>query len=466
MSMLHAYHSKIPYRLVNGKPYITVSAKGISNGLSDTFNDGADFGPDTLLNATAPNQYGPPYTQTVGIQEAMNYSATSPLFASDPGHLFYPIRLLAGNFEFSTPVTYGIGNHSPSDVFTIDVSGSGIQTTVISYTGTGNAITIHPSIGEVALRDFTINNPNTTANTMIYWDTTVTYNQLVVKGINNGQPTSSYLMYFNNVFDAIIKDVVTPTIYGIYINGTSNLPGFLYMHNQIWGGGTQTEIGQFVLADISGLYQKLVVSNPVSVLKLSNFDGGNAGITFNAPVDTVLIENGALGGNPSLIVNANVNYIKIMSCIVSGVLIGSTNTSQSYTVGVLSIDGLYNSYIHDTFSNASNVNISAYDFRNIPSGTYTSMPTQSTTNGTTAGTVSMDAVEFRAEYKKYVITFSGYENDTTTNQVINFPIPFSSYAVITGNNTGLTVSTTTTGITITSPNSTATFSGIVIVEGY
>ena len=455
----------IPQLVFRGKPYITVSPRGISNGLSDTLNDGADFGPDTLLNATAPNQYGPPYTQTVGIQEAMNYSATSPLFASDPGHLFYPIRLLAGNFEFSTPVTYGIGNYSPSDVFTIDISGSGIQSTVITYTGTGNAITIHPSIGEVALSGFTINNPNGTANTMIYWDTTVTYNQLVVKDINNGQGTSSYLMYFNNVFNATIKDVVTPAIYGIYINGNSNNSGFLYMHNQIWGG-TQTEIGQFVFADISGLNQKLVVSNPVSVLKLSNFIGGDAGITFNAPVDTVLIENGALGGNPSLIVNANVDYIKIMSCIVSGVLIGSTNTSQNYTVGVLSIDGLYNFYIHDAFSNASNVKINAYDFRNIPSGTYTSMPTQSTTNGTTAGTVSMNAVEFRAEYKKYVITFSGYENNTTTNQTINFPLPFSSYAVITGNNTGLTVSTTTTGITITAPNSTATFSGIVIVEGY
>ena len=242
----------IPQLVFRGKPYITVSPRGISNGLSDTLNDGADFGPDTLLNATSPNQYGPPYTQTVGIQEAMNYSATSPLFASDPGHLFYPIRLLAGNFEFSTPVTYGIGNYSPSDVFTIDISGSGIQSTVITYTGTGNAITIHPSIGEVALRGFTINNPNATANTMIYWDTTVTFNQLVVKDINNGQGTSSYLMYFNNVFNATIKDVVSPAFYGIYINGNSNNSGFLYMHNQIWGGGIQTEIGQFVFADKIG----------------------------------------------------------------------------------------------------------------------------------------------------------------------------------------------------------------------
>jgi len=71
--ILHTYVPKVKYSKIQGKPYVTVSAKGISNGLSDTYNDGADFGPDTLLNATLPNQYGPPYTQTTGIQEALNY---------------------------------------------------------------------------------------------------------------------------------------------------------------------------------------------------------------------------------------------------------------------------------------------------------------------------------------------------------------------------------------------------------
>ena len=90
---------------------------------------------------------------------------------------------------------------------------------------------------------------------------------------------------------------------------------------------------------------------------------------------------------------------------------------------------------------------------------------QSSTSGPTAGTVTMLLVNNSSYYKKYVIIFSGYENATTTNQTINYPLPFRNYAVITANNTGLTVSTTTTGITITSPNSTSTYSGIVIVEG-
>ena len=53
------------------KGYISVSAKGIINGLSNQPNDGADFGPDTYN----PNYSGSgiPYTQTSGLQEAINY---------------------------------------------------------------------------------------------------------------------------------------------------------------------------------------------------------------------------------------------------------------------------------------------------------------------------------------------------------------------------------------------------------
>jgi len=442
---------------------ITVSSRGISNGLSKVYNDGADFGPDTMLNATSKGQYGPPYTQTSGIQEAFNYSATSPLFSSDTGHLFYPIKLLVGNFEFSTPITYGIGNHSPSDSFSINIEGSGYVSTILSYTGTGTAITIDTNINNIYLGNFSVDNPNATADTMIYWDSAKgsTGNVLTVENINNGQGTSSYLMHFNNVYLATIKNVVTPSGYGIYINGSGS-NSFLYMQNQIWSG-TYTTIGNFDFAYISGINQYVIVNNPIGMLKITNF---NNGAIFNAPVDTVLMENGVLGGNPSLIVNANVNYIKLLSNIVSGVLISSTNSPTQNTIGVLSVDGIYNTYLHEAFSNVTNVKINAYDFRNIPSGTFTTMPTQSSTNGTTAGTVSMDAVEYRIEYKKYVITFSGYENDTATNQTISYPLPFSTSAVISANNTGLTISTTTSGITITSPNSTTTYSGIVIVEGY
>ena len=57
---------------LQGKPYIAVSSKGIVNGLSTIPNDGADFGPDTTKGATAPGQYGSPYTETSGINEGIS----------------------------------------------------------------------------------------------------------------------------------------------------------------------------------------------------------------------------------------------------------------------------------------------------------------------------------------------------------------------------------------------------------
>jgi len=100
-NILHTYVPKVKYSKIQGKPYVTVSAKGISNGLSDTYNDGADFGPDTLLNATSPNQYGEPYTQTSGIQEAVNYAQ------NNGGGL---ILIKSGTIRSSTYVNITQGN--------------------------------------------------------------------------------------------------------------------------------------------------------------------------------------------------------------------------------------------------------------------------------------------------------------------------------------------------------------------
>ena len=73
------------------KGYITVSAKGVINGLSNQPNDGADFGPDTYN----PNYSGSgiPYTQTSGIQEAINYGVSNTELK---------IRLFDGIFNISS----------------------------------------------------------------------------------------------------------------------------------------------------------------------------------------------------------------------------------------------------------------------------------------------------------------------------------------------------------------------------
>ena len=99
---------------IRGKPYITVSAKGMINGLSNIPNDGADFGPDTTLNATGLGQYGSPYTETSGGQEGVDYVSNL-----DSGGV---VRFSGGKFIINS--TINIENTSAGDV-PIYLEGSG-----------------------------------------------------------------------------------------------------------------------------------------------------------------------------------------------------------------------------------------------------------------------------------------------------------------------------------------------------
>jgi hypothetical protein len=97
-----------PTSLKRKLPYVTVSARGLSNGLSSIPNDGADFGPDTLLGATAPGQYGPPYTQTSGIQEAINYlpQSSSNYSGSGGGRIYLRKGLYKIYSQIVIPANY------------------------------------------------------------------------------------------------------------------------------------------------------------------------------------------------------------------------------------------------------------------------------------------------------------------------------------------------------------------------
>ena len=109
------------WKSINGKPFITVSAKGRSNGLSTKINDGADFGPDTMLNATSPSQTGPPYTQTTGINEAISYAGSQGLE-----------KIVFGEGTFYT--NYYISNPYSNMVFI----GQGIHKTIITNYSPGS----------------------------------------------------------------------------------------------------------------------------------------------------------------------------------------------------------------------------------------------------------------------------------------------------------------------------------------
>ena len=79
-------------------PEIVVSSKGVANGLSEEFNDGWDFGPDSY-DPTSTSK--PPYTQTSGILEAKLYVDSKLLSTGE----VIKIKLTSGRFVFSPDAT-------------------------------------------------------------------------------------------------------------------------------------------------------------------------------------------------------------------------------------------------------------------------------------------------------------------------------------------------------------------------
>ena len=85
--------------------------------------------------------------------------------------------------------------------------------------------------------------------------------------------------------------------------------------------------------------------------------------------------------------------------------------------------------------------------------------------GTTAGTVTYRQIDLGG-VKVMVLYFNGYENDTTTNQSITFPIAYNNApTVAVGNSTLPAFTTSTTVLTITAPDATTTYTGTALVAG-
>ena len=161
------YRHPIPtWSILQGKPYVTVSAKGIANGLSTIINDGADFGVDTVG------------TTTSGIQEAINTGN--------------PVKLGAGNFVISNTIT--IPSHTVVD-------GMGEPLTNITYNGVNSAILI-PEIASQGNQNY----DNYLSNFSI------TLNSATGIGIE-GQSVAESV--FRNIY------VVYPGLYGFYFHAVN-----------------------------------------------------------------------------------------------------------------------------------------------------------------------------------------------------------------------------------------------------
>ena len=88
------------------------------------------------------------------------------------------------------------------------------------------------------------------------------------------------------------------------------------------------------------------------------------------------------------------------------------------------------------------------------------------TDGTTAGTITdYQTLSFQGSTKTDLINVSGYENDSATNQVITFANAYTTFNGIIANTTGLTITLSLTNITITAPDTTTLYTGIITIQG-
>jgi hypothetical protein len=345
---------------------ITVSSRGISNGLSTVYNDGADFGPDTRLGSSATGEYGPPYSQSTGIQEAWNYAfATATIDYPDQSNIkpgaywMKPILLLDGIFIVNQKVLL-----SPAvPIANPKMIGSGMMSTYVYWDFNDNCIEIDHTNENIAFSNIEIGYMQPQAGSNVGAGTAF-FAANYVSGDPSYQTNSfqSYDVAFANTFNGNAMFSLTgfqriilynPQVYsgGIY--------GALYAENTAYIG----VLGGYLWGQPYAFY----LNNVGSLVIYGSNTGGAGGVLSN--VDYVYIDD--YGVYDPLQINGNVGYIHLDSAS-SGYNSTLLNTQgdSAVTVAKLKIGNLNVSSNTLTLSGSSliTVNDIEVDTFNIASG--------------------------------------------------------------------------------------------------
>ena len=203
---------------IRGRPYVTVSSKGIANGLSRYPNDGADFGPDTTLGATAPGQYGSPYTETSGVQEGVNFIPNGGIVKLGDGHFIISETITVASYAVTIEGT-GYGDTGYATEITVNGNIDGFDFT----TGYGGAVKNMFIQGSGSTSSAAINHTSTAGQGFRVENVRIGgfYNGIVLTSAGNS--------FVNNIlFGTITGSAIT-------VNG-----GYDVMISNCLGGGTSS----------------------------------------------------------------------------------------------------------------------------------------------------------------------------------------------------------------------------------
>lgn len=191
----------------------------------------------------------------------------------------------------------------------------------------------------------------------------------------------------------------------------------------------------------------------------SNGPGGS-----NISILGAQIAGNGIAGNGVGAVTVNQGPATIEGCII-GEMAGFDNT-QAWAV-VIQASGVlvaYNTFLANQEGTITLTSAGATDTSLIGNVGFNDLI--NTTAGETAGTLYATYPEWGKAIKKMLVIVDSYENDTSTGQTLTYPFYFTYPPAVTVNTTGLTVSATTGGLTITAPDNTTTYSGVIEIVGF
>ena len=417
-----------------------------------------------------------PKTTSDGYGEALQYAIDNPINPTNSegiGYWLPEVKLMSGYYTVSKPIVLnvpyrimnltlkGVDSADPfiscafsstsGDEYPYAININSNDLTNIRYTNIQweHFVVAVPSVpsgfSPYGFANFDFSSVNTGQNVFVGYDLNVANSGWAGPPFNLIGFQQIHMYDFETYGGASVMDAGYCEFLGGYsdstilIGGISNGTYFSNMHGRVRPGGN--------------ISRWFLLNSPIV------FGVNGASATFT--IEQIIAFNATASNHPNLIFN---DYT------------GGTVTINQLTIYGASPIGNTSNYAFSA-TNGSSLVINEYYLYGIvpnPQGHYwVSIPANTTnpqlstsTSGTTAGTAVQVQTNFESLYKRVVFTFDGYENDTTTNQVIDFINAFSTVASITANSTGLTISTTTSGITITAPDSTTTYSGILIIEGY
>ncbi|MCL5732331.1 MAG: hypothetical protein M1285_02935 [Candidatus Thermoplasmatota archaeon] len=313
-------------------PEVVVSSKGVANGLSEEYNDGWDFGPDSYDPTSTAN---PPYTQTTGIKEAWNYAfATATTNYPNqnnikPGaHWMKPIKLLEGIFILNEQVV--LDPQVP--IANPKMIGSGTMSTYVYWNFNDHAIVINPSNTNITYSNIEIGyiqpqpGGNVTGNVGFF---AMTY-------------TSSDSAYQTNTFQSYDMDLAAGNAYVFWLQGPQHV--VFYNIQAYNNSGTVNSSGAFHIENCSGSVYAIgcphISSNYLNGAGELYIIGGNGGNQLTiGNVNYVYINVWALYNTIWLLSDVPYIHIDSLETAYSGPFIVSSG-STSFTVDHIKIGEL------------------------------------------------------------------------------------------------------------------------------